>query len=157
MRAVMLAALSLLPLAGCQKREEAPATAAGQAVTSPGLKGRFIGIGIYSPGEMWAQLVGHTEQVEAPSTSPVAANLEDDGYVIVVVDSATGEIRQCGNLSGRCFAMNPWTSTVPPAPALLLKHQAQIRADEEAANREAEVRLAADLRKGPRRTRSPRR
>jgi hypothetical protein len=32
----------------------------------------------------------------------------DDQAIIVVVDSATGEIRSCGDLSGYCIGQNPW-------------------------------------------------
>ncbi len=54
------------------------------------------------------------------------AGLADDEQVIVVVDSDTGEIRQCGALSGYCVGMRPWDHGVsqtlpaslvpPPAP-----------------------------------------
>ncbi len=35
------------------------------------------------------------------------AGLADDEQVIVVVDSDTGEIRQCGALSGYCVGLRP--------------------------------------------------
>lgn len=43
-----------------------------------------------------------------PSAAPEVARLSDDEHVVVVVDSLTGEIRQCGDLSGYCVGMNPW-------------------------------------------------
>ena len=45
---------------------------------------------------------------------PGAAKPEDDDVLIVVVDSDTGEVRECGNYSGRCVSMNPWTKAVGP-------------------------------------------
>jgi hypothetical protein len=50
------------------------------------------------------------------------------------VDSQTGEIRQCGNLSGHCIRMNPWEARQSP-PARVVEHQADLdrAAEEEAA------------------------
>jgi hypothetical protein len=67
--------------------------------------GRFNGIGIYSAGSMWAR-VGRT----APSDRSGAARTPDDEHVIVTVDNQTGEIRQCGDISGYCTGMNPWAA-----------------------------------------------
>jgi hypothetical protein len=57
---------------------------------------------------------------------PKAAGLADDSEIIVVLDSLTGEVRQCGNRSGRCLAMNPWRSPAATAPAALDKHAADL-------------------------------
>jgi len=70
--------------------------------------GRYAGIGLFSPGKIWAHL-----QSDA-SRDPAAAKPEDDDVVIVVVDSDTGEIRECGSYSGRCVSMNPWTQAIAP-------------------------------------------
>lgn len=78
--------------------------------------GRYVGIGIYSPGQMWQRLAG-----PARAADEGAATLRDDEQVIVVVDSQTGELRQCGNLSGHCIRMNPWSGQ--PAPARLNAHR----------------------------------
>jgi hypothetical protein len=69
-------------------------------------------------------------------TDPAAATLDDDDHIVVVLDSATGQLRQCGNLSGHCIALNPWakTATAQGAPAALLKHARQLA---EEAEREA--------------------
>jgi len=65
------------------------------------------------------------------SQDPAAAKLADDEHVIVVLDSHTGEIRQCGDHSGFCVAMNPWTSTAAAsAPVKLVKHAADLNAEE---------------------------
>lgn len=84
--------------------------------------GRYLGIGIYSPGAMWQRLAG-----AAGAQDGSAATLRDDEQVIVVVDSRTGEIRQCGNLSGHCIRMNPWSG--PPAAARLTEHRADLETE----------------------------
>lgn len=114
--------LVLIAVAGCQKAEER-----AQAVGGKGLA-RYQGVGIYRAGETWAQLA----RPDAASDA-AAARLDDDDEVIVVIDNVTGELRQCGNLSGHCIGMNPWVGPVRPAPATLRKHAADLR-------REAETR-----------------
>jgi hypothetical protein len=83
--------------------------------------------------------------VNEPS-DPAAARIADDEHVIVVVDSHTGEVRQCGDYSGACIAMNPWARNGSPnaAPIRLTKHAADLAAEDE-ANAQA---LATDL-EGP--------
>jgi hypothetical protein len=71
--------------------------------------GRYVGVGIYSPGQLWQRMVTAEPPANAP---PEAARTSDDEQVIVVVDSDTGEIRQCGNLSGYCVGLNPWTKAL---------------------------------------------
>ena len=86
--------------------------------------GRYAGIGLYSPGDMWQRLV----VAERPDDN-MAANLRDDEVVIVVVDSRTGEVRQCGNLSGHCITMNPWAAPLGRDRALpvnLTEHRAAV-------------------------------
>ncbi|MEO6040308.1 MAG: hypothetical protein ABIP41_00215 [Croceibacterium sp.] len=68
--------------------------------------------------------------VPAPS-DPAAATIADDEHVIVVVDSITGEVRQCGDHSGYCVAMKPWSGG--SSPAMLSKHAADLAAEESAA------------------------
>lgn len=117
---IVLGALACLILAGCQKAEVRAANVFGSSA-----RGRYLGVAVYTPGRMWEQIA----RAGAPSDA-AAATLRDDEQVIVVVDSATGELRQCGNLSGFCIAMNPWSKSV--APTALLKH-AQRLDDEDAA------------------------
>lgn len=86
--------------------------------------GRYQGVGIYSPDEVW------TQQVVASTQSDKAdAILDDDGQVIVVVDSKTGEIRQCGNMSAHCTTMTPWGTA---SATKLKKHRVELRAEADA-------------------------
>jgi hypothetical protein len=80
---------------------------------------------------MWRQ-IAHS----GPAANAASATLGDDEQIIVVVDSNTGELRQCGNLSGFCTTMNPWTNSLPSAahaPTALVKHAEQL--DQEEAER----------------------
>ena len=88
--------------------------------TNPKASGRYLGMGVYTPGELWTKLAA----AKAPSDAG-AARITDDDQILVVVDSYTGEVRQCGNLSGVCVAMNPWKQVVPQglvAPARVSQH-----------------------------------
>lgn len=71
--------------------------------------GRYVGIGIYPTGNLWQRMITAAPPKDA---NPDAARLSDDQQVIVVVDSDTGEIRQCGNFSGYCVGSNPWTKAL---------------------------------------------
>ena len=109
-------------LAACQKP-------GGPVEAGNTYRGRYAGVGIYTPGEMWPQLAR-----PAAGSDPAAATLEDDEQVIVVVDTKTGEVRQYGNLSGHCLAMDPWSkpASVQGAPAPLLKHARDLAREAEA-------------------------
>jgi hypothetical protein len=125
-RVVLMAGLAL---AGCNK----PRGADGDSADA---RGRYSGIGTYSVGRMWSQLT-------APkSTSEGAAKLSDDQQIIVVVDSHTGEVRQCGNISGYCISMNPWSGSLPAAqaaPVMVAKHADQLDAEAAARTKSAAV------------------
>lgn len=146
MRSTLLVlGLAALVLAGCQRKEEAAAAPTGLFGLG-GAKARYLGVGMYMPGELWNQLAG----TDAP-TDPAAAVLDDDHLIIVVLDSATGELRQCGNLSGHCIGMNPWANPLDPAqtaPARLLKHAKQLREEAEAQARKEEAKARAHRRPG---------
>jgi hypothetical protein len=79
---------------------------------------------------MWAEMPRPTAKAD-----PAAARLEDDEHIIVVVDSHTGEVRQCGDHSGYCVAMNPWTRTGPQTtlPVKLEKHASDLAAEDQAS------------------------
>lgn len=149
---VFATGLVVLALAvGCAKREEAPAAEAGAfgPFSSPGQRGRYVAVGLYTPGDLWEQIrpaeVAQTAQPAA--VDPQAASLDDDQQVIVVLDSRTGELRQCGNFSGRCIGFNPWAKPLgveQTMPVKLLKTARQLETEAVAAN-EA---LEQDLRKG---------
>lgn len=133
---VAAALVATAALAGCQKKEEVPAGASPAGLFGRS-GGRFIGVGHYTPGRLWAQLA------RPASTDPAAGRLDDDDEIIVVLDSRTGEVRQCGNLSGHCIAMNPWAQ--PAVQVQLQKHNEDLR-NEEAAKAEADAKaIHADL------------
>lgn len=142
---LLTAATAALALGGCQKKEEEAASEAVGAKVGPGSRGRFIAVGLYRPGQMWTRLERPTATKNAAPANPAAANLDDDEQVVVVLDSTTGELRQCGNLSGHCIAMNPWSQTAQGAPALVREHAADIaKAWEKAqAASDVEVRVKA--------------
>ena len=130
-------------LTGCKKAWD-PAAATDQ--NSGRLGGRYVGVGIYDPGSLWTKMVG--AMPAPPSAAPsatatpntAAANVDDDDKIILVIDSHTGEIRQCGNLSGYCVGMNPWTKALlasQQGPVNLTQHAADIRAADEAKAAEA--------------------
>jgi hypothetical protein len=110
-------------------------------------RGRFSGVGIYFVDRMWSQIAG----AEAPK-SPATARLKDDTEVIVVVDSRTGEIRQCGNLSGFCVGMNPWNRPLSSAqgePLSVLKHAEDLEREDKAKLKPEDVAAAeSDARTG---------
>jgi hypothetical protein len=120
MKRALLLVLTAATLAGCDDRPQ------GRAEHRPG-EGRYLGVGVYDTDGLWQHLAG-----VAQSRDPKAATLADDSEIIVVLDSVTGEVRQCGNRSGRCIAMNPWRGQAVPAPAALDKHASDL-ADEMAA------------------------
>lgn len=116
-RSMVWVAMAALYMSGCSKPAD---NSASGAVTH----GRFVGVGIYPAGRMWSQVVTSQAMKQAG-----ASKLNDDEQIIVVVDSTTGELRQCGNLSGYCVGMNPWRGTLPAsqnAPLPLAKHAAQL-------------------------------
>ena len=98
MRVLLPTALIAVALACCTVKEET------ETVTT---EGRYQGVGVYSAGSGWARIT-------APPTADGsrAATLADDDHVIVVSDSQTGEVRQCGDLSGYCITLNPWTQAL---------------------------------------------
>jgi hypothetical protein len=86
--------------------------------------GRYLGIGVYPAGDLWPRMVAANRPADA-----AAATADDDAQIIVVVDSNTGEIRQCGNLSGHCIGMNPWAGALgsgQSAPVALNAHAADL-------------------------------
>jgi len=102
--------------------------------------GRYLGIGVYPVSDLWQHLAA-----SHGGTDPHAARLEDDTQVIVVVDSNSGEIRQCGNMSGHCIGMNPWAAALGQgraAPVALDAHQADL--DREARENSAATNAAVE-------------
>jgi hypothetical protein len=121
----IVVALAVVALPGCNRAEET------QTATH---HGRYLGIGVYSAGRMWSQMV----QAGQRPAERTAATTADDEQVIVVVDSHTGEVRQCGNLTGYCIGMNPWSGALgqpQTSPIRVRTHAADL--DREAASAEA--------------------
>ena len=125
-----------LALGGCHK-----ATFWTEDDTKPH-HGRYTGIGIYSVDRMWSRIV-----VADKPKDKAAALTADDQNVIVVVDGETGEIRQCGNLSGYCVGMNPWSQKLTgkqTAPLVLDKHAAELSNESAVANETEPLDNAAE-------------
>lgn len=79
----------------------------GQQAAKPDSgQGRYGGIGTYPAGERWPFIK------DAKSSNEAAATRGDDDQIVVTIDRETGEVRQCGNLSGRCVVSNPWRDSV---------------------------------------------
>lgn len=91
-------------------------------------KGRYAGIGVYDAGSVWRHMAGTPD----PSDSS-RARIADDEHVVVVVDTVSGEVRQCGDHSGVCVAMNPWAGKAPALPASLAKHAAELEVEDNVA------------------------
>jgi hypothetical protein len=82
--------------------------------------GRYVGIGVFNVGAMWSQI-----KAAKADKDPPKATLADDEHIIVSVDTRTGEIRQCGDMSGYCTATNPWNNEMSSGqslPTALIKH-----------------------------------
>jgi hypothetical protein len=102
--------------------------------------GRYLGIGVYQAGTLWSRMVAANGPADGP-----AARVADDEQVIVVVDSNTGEIRQCGNFTGHCIGMNPWTNALgqgQAAPVPLDAHAGDLDPAAEDASRHPAVNAA---------------
>ena len=93
-------------------------------VSASASRGRYAGIGTFPAGRMWKQ-----SEVAKADPADRRAGLSDDEQIIVVVDSHTGEVRQCGDRSGQCVSMNPWSADrkSPTLPATLQKHADELK------------------------------
>lgn len=112
-----VALVSCLALTACDKGHD-------DAKGPSAAHGRYLGVGTYPVGRLWPHLAGAPEPQDKAK-----ARLADDEHVIVLVDSRTGEVRQCGDMSGYCVTMNPWHAPAQPAPAALAKHGAEVDAE----------------------------
>ncbi|MGA0601639.1 hypothetical protein ACO2Q3_13120 [Caulobacter sp. KR2-114] len=120
-RVAVVAALGLAGcLAACHKMPADTGADAG-LFSSPQKPGRYLGVGIYTPGQGWGRLV----QAQAePSAGD--ARLADDQAIIVVMDSRSGEVRACGDLTGYCIGLNPWAAPLAQSrrtPVTLSGHE----------------------------------
>jgi hypothetical protein len=98
---VCIAGSAVASLCACEK------PAASVDVASQ--HGRYVGVGIYSPGQPWTKIVATATPKETPAARPI-----DDQAIIVVLDSKTGEVRGCGDMTGYCVGMNPWAKPLGP-------------------------------------------
>jgi hypothetical protein len=92
----------------------------------PPRHGRYAGIGVFAAGDLWQRMV-----LPKQAGGAALAKTADDEHVIVVVDSDSGEIRECGDLTGYCVSMNPWTRALAPeqkTPVALSAHAADLAA-----------------------------
>ena len=113
-----VAGMVVVAVGGCKKN--AASDTGWFGLSSDQGHGRYAGIGIYSPGPEWAKMIAAQQPQDTP-----AARLVDDSAVIVVVDSHTGEVRGCGDMTGYCVGMNPWKAPLPAsqlAPVSLTDH-----------------------------------
>jgi hypothetical protein len=124
--------LLLAPLAALTACKQEPAPADNEIGGTLDGGGRYSGVGIYQADSLWNEIEG----VQATNDAQ-AARLDDDNQIIVVIDRNTGEVRQCGNHSGFCIAMNPWRAKgddkTPRLPAQLRKHSSDLVNESEAA------------------------
>jgi hypothetical protein len=103
-----------LGLSGCGIQQGGPEQGGG--------RGAYTGVGLYSPTQPWTKLIANQQ-----AKDPEAARAIDDQVIIVVQNSATGEIRACGDLTGYCIGMNPWKAPLlasQVAPVRLTEHRA---------------------------------
>jgi len=105
MRSKYFLSLALLMLGGCGAR-----VAGADGSASHG--GRYEGIGVYDAGRGWQHMAGEEKRGDARAT------FGKDEHVIVTVDTNSGEVRQCGDHSGFCVSMNPWTRALGPTQQL---------------------------------------
>ncbi len=87
--------IAALGLCGCSQSVQSPDQTSGH--------GKYSGVGIYGPSRQWTKLIANQ-----PVKDPQASRAVDDQVIIVVQNSATGEVRACGDLTGYCIGMNPW-------------------------------------------------
>ena len=137
MRIAILLASTMALLSGCKEQNAGP-------LEANSARGRYAGIGVYQAGRMWGHMVAPD-----PKDSTLA-RIADDEYVIAVVDSRTGEVRQCGDHSGHCVAMNPWAGPPPPAlPAKLAAHAKELDAQEKIETEPVSNETLTDLEGAP--------
>ncbi|CAN5456234.1 hypothetical protein BH10PSE14_BH10PSE14_30850 [soil metagenome] len=104
--------------------------------------GRFAGVGLYAADRTWTKM----RDADKPADKAMAT-VGDDQAVIVVVDSDTGEVRQCGNLSGYCVGMNPWSHALgkpQTMPLALSEHAPPKQAEKSEAPADVAVTNAMD-------------
>jgi hypothetical protein len=124
---VAILMLAAATLSGCAKGFAWP-----DGGNASSRRGPYGAVGLYSPSRQWTRLAG----VQA-SRDPKVAKLVDDQVIIVVQNTATGEVRACGDLTGYCIGMNPWKTALVTdqiAPLRLSEHQKPPPSDDNTVN-----------------------
>ena len=94
---------------------------------APPAHGRYNGVGIYGPSKQWTKMMAAQQAADPQLARPI-----DDQVIIVVEDSATGEVRACGDLTGYCIGMNPWKTALTSgqiSPVRLTEHVAPLETE----------------------------
>ncbi len=119
MRLTVLSAVTagLLLLTACHRTED-------QAGRAHGHFGRYASVGLYAPDKQWTRLVAAEQAKDPQAAQPI-----DDQIIFVTQDSATGEIRACGDLTGYCIGMNPWRAPLPAAQMVPIRLTAHVDPD----------------------------
>jgi hypothetical protein len=97
--------------------------------------GPYSGVGLYGPGRQWTKLAANQAAKDKDSARAI-----DDQVVIVVQNTATGEVRACGDLTGYCIGMNPWKAPLLASQVSPVKMTSHVEADEPDATVERRVR-----------------
>jgi hypothetical protein len=114
-------ALALWCLTGCK--------GPGEPSSAEHDHGRYVGVGIYAPQAQWSKMTAAQQANAAPAARPI-----DDEAIIVVVDSTTGEVRECGDLSGYCVGYNPWRTPLSPGQTAPVSLTEQVQPPPSAAS-----------------------
>lgn len=114
--------VTVMALGGCGPRVDG---------TTHAPSGRYSGVGLYPADRTWTKMSAADKPADKAT-----ATVSDDQIVIVIVDSNTGELRHCGNMSGYCIGMNPWTRQLgksQAAPISVVEHAPEKTVDRPAS------------------------
>ena len=124
---IIVVSFACVATAGCRKME----LAAGSDTVAA--HGRFAGVGVTDAGVRWSRAI----IANRPAKDSDAAKTVLDDHVIVVVDTATGAIRQCGDISGYCIGEKTLDPTSPTRAVDVAKVPKLDASDAKAAAEEA--------------------
>ena len=105
--------------------------------------GRYAGVGLYGPSKQWTRLIANQQTKDPQAARPI-----DDQVIIVVQDTATGEVRACGDLTGYCIGMNPWKTALVSAQIAPIKLTDHVAPDPPDASAAASTRRPRHKRPG---------
>ena len=133
-----------LAASGCHKADNAEPMLAGDWSLFGGHHGRFVGLGIYSPNDQWTKIADSAQTGDGPKARPI-----DDQAIYVVIDSATGELRACGDLTGYCIGMNPWKKPLTAAQIVPIELTEHVKPPEPVELTSASLRIHVRKAKTP--------